>query len=96
VGDRSRGRFATHADSPRHDGTPYRGYAYDVGVWDLSIMQGPFAVAPCQTLKGYDSHFCTALPHPPTAHAPELSQLCIARRGRATGTPYLSSETTPN
>ena len=26
------------------------GYAYDVGVWDLSIIQGPFSVAPCQTL----------------------------------------------
>ena len=25
------------------------GYAYDVGVWDLSIVQGPFSVAPCQT-----------------------------------------------
>jgi hypothetical protein len=26
------------------------GYAYDVGVWDLSIIQGPFSVAPRQTL----------------------------------------------
>jgi hypothetical protein len=26
------------------------GYAYDVGVWDLSITQGPFSVSPCQTL----------------------------------------------
>jgi hypothetical protein len=26
------------------------GYAYDVGVWDLSIVQGPFSVAPCRTL----------------------------------------------
>jgi hypothetical protein len=25
-------------------------YAYDVGVWDLSIIQGPFSVAPCQTV----------------------------------------------
>jgi hypothetical protein len=25
-------------------------YAYDVGVWDLSIVQGPFSFAPCQTL----------------------------------------------
>jgi hypothetical protein len=25
------------------------GYAHDVGVWDLSIVQGPFSVAPCQT-----------------------------------------------
>jgi hypothetical protein len=26
------------------------GYAYDVGVWDLSIVQGPVSVAPSQTL----------------------------------------------
>jgi hypothetical protein len=26
------------------------GYTYDVGVWDLSIIQGPFSVAPCQIL----------------------------------------------
>jgi hypothetical protein len=27
------------------------GYASDVGVWDLSIVQGAFSVAPCQTLS---------------------------------------------
>jgi hypothetical protein len=32
------------------------GYTYDVGVWDLSIVQGPFSVAPCQTY-GHDSFF---------------------------------------
>jgi hypothetical protein len=26
------------------------GYTYDVGVWDWSIVHGPFSVAPCQTL----------------------------------------------
>jgi hypothetical protein len=26
------------------------GYAYAAKVWDLSIVQGPFSVAPCQTL----------------------------------------------
>jgi hypothetical protein len=52
VGGRSRGRFATPADFPLHDGTtPYPGYTYGVGVWDLSIVQGPFSVAPCQTLR---------------------------------------------
>jgi hypothetical protein len=25
-------------------------YAHDVEVWDLSVIQGPFSVAPCQTL----------------------------------------------
>jgi hypothetical protein len=38
------------------------GYAYDVGVWSLSIIQGPFSVAPCQILK---SRFAT-FPHCPT------------------------------
>jgi hypothetical protein len=28
---------------------PTGGYAYDVKVWDLSIVQGPFSVGPCQT-----------------------------------------------
>ena len=27
-----------------------QGYTYDAHVWDLSIVQGPFSVAPCQTL----------------------------------------------
>jgi hypothetical protein len=27
------------------------GFTYDVGVWDSSIVQGPFSVAPCQTLR---------------------------------------------
>ena len=39
------------------------GYAYDVGVWDLFIVQGPFSVAPCPTLVvSHDSqlfHRCT-------------------------------------
>jgi hypothetical protein len=47
VGDRSRGRFATPADFPLQYGTPYRGYAHGVGVWDLSIIQGPFTVGGC-------------------------------------------------
>jgi hypothetical protein len=32
-------------------------YTYDAQVWDLSIVQGPFSVAPCQTLTRYDSQF---------------------------------------
>jgi hypothetical protein len=48
VGGRSRGRYATPAGFLLHDDTG--GYTYDVGVWDLSIVQGPFSVAPCQTL----------------------------------------------
>jgi hypothetical protein len=32
------------------------GYACDVGVWNLSIVQGPFSVAPSQTISlSYDS-----------------------------------------
>jgi hypothetical protein len=40
------------------------GYTYDVGVWDLSIMQGPFSVAPCQTLNDTNDtirNFCIAV-----------------------------------
>jgi hypothetical protein len=35
-------------------------YAHDVGIWDLSIIQGPFSVAPCQTLA-YDSQLVSSL-----------------------------------
>jgi hypothetical protein len=35
------------------------GYTRDVGVWDFSIVQGPFSVAPCQTLA---VRFATAQP----------------------------------
>jgi hypothetical protein len=52
VGDRSRGRYATPADSLLHAMVPCtEGYAYDLGVWDLSIVQGPFSVAPVPTLQ---------------------------------------------
>ena len=37
VGDRSRGRFATPADSPLHDGTPYRGL--HVRRWGLGFVR---------------------------------------------------------
>jgi hypothetical protein len=30
-------------------------YTYAAKVWDLSIVQGPFSVAPCPTLARYDS-----------------------------------------
>ena len=30
--------------------SPTKGYTYAPKVWDLSIVQGPFSVAPCQTL----------------------------------------------
>jgi hypothetical protein len=38
------------------------GYTYAVGVWDLSIVQGPFPVAPVPNPTRYDSqlfHRCT-------------------------------------
>jgi hypothetical protein len=56
VGDRSRGRDATPADFPRHDGTLYRGLHVRRWGLDVSIVQGPFSVAPCQTLA---SRFAT-------------------------------------
>jgi hypothetical protein len=42
--------------------TRTEGNTYDVTVWDLSLVQGPFSVAPCQTLI-YDSqllHRCSS------------------------------------
>jgi hypothetical protein len=44
---RSRGRFATPADFPLHEGTPYRGLHVRRWGLGLSIVQGPFSVAPC-------------------------------------------------
>jgi hypothetical protein len=38
------------------------GYAYDVGVWDLSIVQGPFSVARCQPLRSRIRHVCIRVP----------------------------------
>jgi hypothetical protein len=43
------------------------GYTYDVGLWDSSIVQGPFSAAPCQTLT---SRFAT------------VSSLCSRAVGR--------------
>jgi hypothetical protein len=38
------------------------GYAYDVGVWELFIVQGPFIVAPCHTFaKITIRNFCNAV-----------------------------------
>jgi hypothetical protein len=36
------------------------GYTHDVGVWDVCIIQGPFSVAPCQTLGVTIRTFCIA------------------------------------
>jgi hypothetical protein len=47
VGDRSRGRFATPADLPRH-AVPRTGD--DTKNAGFGVVQGPFFVAPCQTL----------------------------------------------
>jgi hypothetical protein len=41
------------------------GYAYDVGVWDLSIVQGPFSVAPVPNLKVTIRNFCIAVEQSP-------------------------------
>ena len=46
----SRGRYATPAEFPPHDGTPYRRLHVRCKVWEMSIAQGPFSVAPCETL----------------------------------------------
>jgi hypothetical protein len=38
-----------------------KGRAYDVWVWALSIIQGPFSVAPCQTLESRFATLCIAV-----------------------------------
>jgi hypothetical protein len=63
VGDRSRGRFATPAEFPRQGRSPYEDYTYTARVWDLSIVQGPFSVAPCQTLELRFATLFIAVPH---------------------------------
>ena len=44
------------------------GYAHDVGGWDLSVVQGPFSVAPCRTLRATIRNFSIAVR--PRLHAP--------------------------
>jgi hypothetical protein len=60
VGDRS--RAVSRRPPISLDAIVHRtgGYTYYVGVWDLSIVQGPFSVAPCQTLKATIRTFCIA------------------------------------
>jgi hypothetical protein len=45
----SRGRFVTPADISPRIVARTEGYTYAANVWDLSLVQGPFSVAPCQT-----------------------------------------------
>jgi hypothetical protein len=63
-----------------HTRVPRTGsYAYDVGVRDLSIIQGPFSVAPCQTLS-HDSqllHRCMRA----CVRGPSRSQCVVSLRG---------------
>jgi hypothetical protein len=83
----SRGRFATPPISLHTIVARTHMYTYDANVWDLSLVQGPFSVTPCHTLR-YDSqlfHRCAqedvAGAHTlPTERfnpqAPELAQCC--------------------
>ena len=50
VGDRSRDHFATPADFPLHDGSPYRGLR--VRRWGLGFVHRSrtISLAPCKTL----------------------------------------------
>jgi hypothetical protein len=52
VGDRSRGRYATPADFPRHDGTAYRGLR--VSRWGLGLVHRSRAVFCHAVIR----HFC--------------------------------------
>ena len=62
MGDRSRGRFATSADFPRHVVARTERYTNASQFWDLSIVQGPFSVTPCETLALRTiRNFCVAV-----------------------------------
>jgi hypothetical protein len=83
VGGRSRGRFATPADFPQHDCSPYRRKTYAANVWDLSIVQGPFSVAPCQTLANVRFANFPSLQSTTThAHPPSRPARGVPRRRR--------------
>jgi hypothetical protein len=63
-------------------------YAYDADVWDLSIVQGPFSVAPCQTLivrfATVPSLYAVAYNNPGLGVSQLLSLLSAANEGRTT------------
>ena len=42
------------------------GYTYAAKVWDLSLVQGPVSVAPCQTLNITIGNFSIAVRRPQT------------------------------
>jgi hypothetical protein len=51
VGDELTGAVTRRPPISLYTCVPHTGgYTYAVGVWDLSIVQGPFSAAPCQTL----------------------------------------------
>jgi hypothetical protein len=52
--DHEEARFETPADSPRHGNTRTGGYAYAVGVWDSSIIEGAFSVGAVPNPKRCD------------------------------------------
>ena len=39
------------------------GFTYAANVWDLCLVQGPFFVAPCQTLATFSRDFFAAVLH---------------------------------
>jgi hypothetical protein len=51
VGDRSHGAVTRRPPISLDTMVVRTGsYTYDASVWDVSIVQGPFSVAPCQTI----------------------------------------------
>jgi hypothetical protein len=69
VGDRSRARFATPADFPRHGCSPYSQVHVRRERSGLSIVRGPFSVVPCQTLIVTSHNFSIHLSTRPTSEA---------------------------
>jgi hypothetical protein len=77
----SRGRFATSADSRiktrKHMNT------YAAKVWDLSIVQGPFSVAPSQTLVLRFANFAPL--YVSGAESISFTETCAAAQDRDSG-----------
>jgi hypothetical protein len=92
VGDRSRGRYATPADFPRHDGTAYRGLR--VRRWGLFIVQGDIFCRAVPSPKATIRDFCIAVGGGGGARQPPftLRRLNLAMDGVASparDSPYL-------
>jgi hypothetical protein len=97
VGDRSRGRFATPADFPLHDSSPYRGLHVRRERLGFLMVQGPYP-SPRAKPHSFDSlsivaslyvecfHLSVAhTPHPPQVRPVAVHRVPLLRAARRVG-----------